>query len=154
MATFRSPKLVFLLLSHSIWPEKYRGYISKSNDCHLQGNAWRHGGIQHRPSSSPLAPKDGSFLTSQNNIYQCITTPTINKPPEMCFWSEVGFLGFIVQHRGTEINPAKIRAIVELPPPNNIWELKGLQATLSISKGLCRTCLDNVNPFPSPWERK
>lgn len=36
------------------------------------------------------------------------------------------FLGFIVRNRGIEIDPTKIKAIVEMPPPRNIRELRGL----------------------------
>ncbi|KAI5317664.1 hypothetical protein L3X38_037371 [Prunus dulcis] len=37
------------------------------------------------------------------------------------------FLGFVVRHRGIEIDPSKIKAIREMPPPKNLRELRGLQ---------------------------
>jgi Reverse transcriptase (RNA-dependent DNA polymerase) len=36
------------------------------------------------------------------------------------------FLGFIVRHRGIEIDPSKIKAILELPPPKNLKGLRSL----------------------------
>jgi hypothetical protein len=36
------------------------------------------------------------------------------------------FLGFIVYHRGIEIEPMKIKAIFKMPPPQNVSELKSL----------------------------
>ena len=35
-------------------------------------------------------------------------------------------LGFIVSKRGIEIDPNKVKAIAEMPPPKNIKELRGL----------------------------
>ncbi|KAL0455745.1 UNVERIFIED_CONTAM: hypothetical protein Slati_0913700 [Sesamum latifolium] len=41
------------------------------------------------------------------------------------------FLGFIVCHRGIEIEQAKIDAILKMPEPQNIHELKSLQGKLA-----------------------
>jgi Reverse transcriptase (RNA-dependent DNA polymerase) len=37
------------------------------------------------------------------------------------------FLGFVVRHRGIEIDPRKIKAITELSPPKNLKQLRSLQ---------------------------
>jgi hypothetical protein len=37
------------------------------------------------------------------------------------------FLGFIVTKRGIEIDPSKIKAIINMPQPRNLHELKSLQ---------------------------
>jgi Reverse transcriptase (RNA-dependent DNA polymerase) len=37
------------------------------------------------------------------------------------------FLGFVVRHRGIKIDPSKIKAITELPPPKNLKQLRSLQ---------------------------
>jgi len=41
------------------------------------------------------------------------------------------FLGFIVRHRGIEIEPKKITAILEMPPPQKLKELRTLQGHLA-----------------------
>ena len=41
------------------------------------------------------------------------------------------FLGFIVRHRGIEIDRSKIDAIQKMPKPRNIHELKSLQGKLA-----------------------
>ncbi|PKU60958.1 putative mitochondrial protein [Dendrobium catenatum] len=41
------------------------------------------------------------------------------------------FLGFIVRHRGIEIDPDKIQAIVEMPPPKTLRQLRSLQGRLA-----------------------
>ena len=40
------------------------------------------------------------------------------------------FLGFIVHHRGIEIDQSKIGAIQDMPEPKNLKELRGLQGCL------------------------
>jgi len=41
------------------------------------------------------------------------------------------FLRFIVRHQGIEINQSKIEAILKMPEPRNIHELKSLQGKLA-----------------------
>jgi hypothetical protein len=41
------------------------------------------------------------------------------------------FLGFIVRHRGIEIDRSKIELILKMPEPRNIHELKSLQGKLA-----------------------
>ena len=41
------------------------------------------------------------------------------------------FLGFIVRHRGIEINQSKIEAIQKMLEPKNLRKLRGLQGKLA-----------------------
>lgn len=41
------------------------------------------------------------------------------------------FLGFVVRHQGIEIDPCKIKAILNKPPPTITKELKSLQGRLA-----------------------
>ena len=41
------------------------------------------------------------------------------------------FLGFIMRHRGIEIDQSKIDAIMKMPEPYNLHELKSLQGRLA-----------------------
>lgn len=54
------------------------------------------------------------------------------------------FLGFIVRYRGIEIDPDKIKAIRELPPPRNIRELRSLQGKLAYIR---RFIANRCQPF-------
>jgi len=60
------------------------------------------------------------------------------------------FLGFIVRHRGIEIDRSKIELILKMPEPRNIHELKSLQGKLAYIRrfisnlvGQCQT----IHPF-------
>lgn len=58
--------------------------------------------------------------------------PTYDKPVEMCFKvTSEKFLGFIVRHRRIKIEPPNVKAIMELPLPKDLRELKGLQGNLA-----------------------
>uniref|UniRef100_A0A8R7PYG6 Reverse transcriptase domain-containing protein n=1 Tax=Triticum urartu TaxID=4572 RepID=A0A8R7PYG6_TRIUA len=50
------------------------------------------------------------------------------KPLKCAFGVQSGlFLGFVVRHRGIEIEPKKIKAIIDMPPPQDLKELRSLQ---------------------------
>lgn len=57
--------------------------------------------------------------------------------------SSAKFLSFVVRHRRNVVNPAKITAITELPPPTNKQELRGFKAIAYICRfisSLSRIC--------------
>ncbi|XP_028548535.1 uncharacterized protein LOC114579037, partial [Dendrobium catenatum] len=57
------------------------------------------------------------------------------------------FLGFVVRHRRIEIDPSKIKAIFDVPPPKSLTQLRSLQvlaATISLKPLILYTAaLDN-----------
>ena len=48
------------------------------------------------------------------------------------------FLGFVVRHRGIEVEPKKIKAILEMPAPRDLKELRTLEGKLEIGRASCR----------------
>ncbi|CAL9017106.1 unnamed protein product [Prunus brigantina] len=57
------------------------------------------------------------------------------------------FLGFVVRHRGIEIDPSKIKAIREMPPPRNLRELRGLQGRLAYIRRFISNLSGRCQPF-------
>ena len=57
------------------------------------------------------------------------------------------FLAFIVRHRGIEIDPAKIKAIFEMPPPRNLRQLRGLQGRLAYIRRFISNLSGRCQPF-------
>ena len=53
--------------------------------------------------------------------------------PLKCFFcvSSGKLLGFIVRKAGIELDPIKVKAILEMPSPRTLRELKGLQGRLA-----------------------
>ncbi|XP_070050133.1 uncharacterized protein [Nicotiana tomentosiformis] len=57
------------------------------------------------------------------------------------------FLGFIVRHRGIEIDQAKVDAILKMPELRNIHELKRLQGKLAYLKRFISNLAGKCQPF-------
>lgn len=57
------------------------------------------------------------------------------------------FLGFVVRYQGLEIDPTKIKAIMEMPPPRNLRELQGLQGRLAYIRRFISNLSRRCQPF-------
>lgn len=59
-------------------------------------------------------------------VFQRLCRYNLKMNPLKCAFgvSSGRFIGFIVRHRRIEIDPKKIIAIIEMPTPRNIFELK------------------------------
>ena len=57
------------------------------------------------------------------------------------------FLGFIVRHRGIEIDQAKVDAISKMPEPRDIHELKSLQGKLAYLRRFISNLAGRCQPF-------
>ena len=57
------------------------------------------------------------------------------------------FLGFVVRYRGIEIDPTKIKAIMEMPHPRNLQELRGLQGRLAYIRRFISNLFGRCQPF-------
>ena len=57
------------------------------------------------------------------------------------------FLGFVVHHRGIEIDQAKIDAILKMPEPRDIHELKSLQGKLAYIRRFISNLAGRCQPF-------
>ncbi|KAL0451211.1 UNVERIFIED_CONTAM: hypothetical protein Slati_1099200 [Sesamum latifolium] len=57
------------------------------------------------------------------------------------------FLGFIIRQRGIEIEQTKIDAILRMPEPRNIHELKNLQGKLAYLRRFISNLAGRCQPF-------
>ncbi|XP_015077301.1 uncharacterized protein LOC107021202 [Solanum pennellii] len=57
------------------------------------------------------------------------------------------FLGFILRHRGIEIDQAKVDAISKMPEPRDIHELKSLQVKLAYLRWFISNLVGRCQPF-------
>ena len=57
------------------------------------------------------------------------------------------FLGFVVRHRGIEVDQTKIKAIQEMPEPRNLKELRGLQGRLAYIRRFISNLAGRCQPF-------
>ena len=57
------------------------------------------------------------------------------------------FLGFMVSHRGIEVNPDKIQAILNMEPPRNIKEVQFLTGQVVAFNKFVSKATDKCLPF-------
>ena len=57
------------------------------------------------------------------------------------------FLGFMVSQRGIEVNPNKIRAIMEMTPPRNVKEVQSLNGKIAALNRFMSRAMDKCLPF-------
>ena len=69
-------------------------------------------------------------------------------PSKCVFGVTVGkFLGFIVSQRGIEVNPEKVRAIMELGPPKTMKEMQSLNGKIAALDRFFSRAMDKCLPF-------
>ena len=57
------------------------------------------------------------------------------------------FLGFIVSQRGIEVNPEKVRAIMELGPPRTVKEMQSLNGKIMALNRFVSKATEKCLPF-------
>ena len=57
------------------------------------------------------------------------------------------FLGFMVSQRGIEVNPEKVRAIMELEPPRTVKEVQSLNGKIAALNRFVSRATDRCLPF-------
>ncbi|KAL0453380.1 UNVERIFIED_CONTAM: Transposon Tf2-12 polyprotein [Sesamum latifolium] len=77
--------------------------------------------------------KREDHLYDLRKVFECLRRYQLKMNPSKCAFRVTSrkFLGFIVRQRGIEIEQAKIDAILKMPEPRNIHELKSLQGKLA-----------------------
>ena len=69
-------------------------------------------------------------------------------PAKCAFGVSVGkFLGFIVNNRGIEANPEKIKAVLEMPSPSGIKEVQRLTGRIAALSRFVTRASDKCKPF-------
>ena len=69
-------------------------------------------------------------------------------PSKCAFGVTAGkFLGFMVSQRGIEVNPNKIRAIMEMAPPRNKKEVQNLNSKVAALNRFVSKAIDKCLPF-------
>ena len=69
--------------------------------------------------------------------------------PKKCVFgvSSGKLLGFMVSNRGIEVDPSKVKAILEMPPPKNLKELRGLIGRLQFIRRFISQHSQRSEPF-------
>ena len=69
-------------------------------------------------------------------------------PAKCAFGVSAGkFLGFIVNNRGIEANPDKIKVVLNMPPPSNVKEVQRLTGRIAALSRFVSKASDKCQPF-------
>ena len=69
-------------------------------------------------------------------------------PSKCAFGVTAGkFMGFMVSHRGIEVNPKKVRAIMELSPSKTVKEVQSLNGKIAALNRFVSRATDKCLPF-------
>ena len=93
--------------------------------------------------------KREDHLTDLRQVFERLRRYQLKMNPLKCAFgvSSGKFLGFIVRHRGIEIDQSKIDAIMKMPEPRNLHELKSLQGRLAYIRRFISNLAGRCQPF-------
>ena len=84
-----------------------------------------------------------------SEAFQILRDNNMKLNPSKCaFEVSVGkFLGFIVNHRGIEANPYKIKVVLDIPSPSGIKEVQRLTGRIAALSRFVSRASDKCQPF-------
>ena len=88
-------------------------------------------------------------ITHLSEAFQILRNYNMKLNPAKCaFWVSAGkLLGFIVNHRGIEANPDKIKAVLDMPSPSGIKEVQRLTGKIAALSRFVSRASDKCHPF-------
>ena len=88
-------------------------------------------------------------ITHLSEAFQILREYNMKLNPAKCAFgvSAEKFLGFIVNNRGIEANPEKIKAVLDMPPPTNIKEVQRLTRRIAALSRFMSKASDKCQPF-------
>ena len=91
----------------------------------------------------------GLHITHLSEAFQILRNYNMKLNPAKCaFGVSAGkFLGFIVNHRGIEANPGKIKVVLDMPSPSGIKEVQRLTGRIAALSQFVSRASDKCQPF-------
>ena len=88
-------------------------------------------------------------IAHMSEAFQILKAYNMKLNPAKCaFGVSAGkFLGFIVNYRGIEANPDKIKVVLDMPPPSNIKEVQRLTGRIVALSQFVSKASDKCHPF-------
>ena len=93
--------------------------------------------------------KSDLHIAHVSEAFQILRNYNMKLNPAKCAFdvSTGKFLGFIVNHRGIEANPDKIRAVLDMPSPSGIKEVHRLTGRIAALSRFVSRAIDKCQPF-------
>ena len=93
--------------------------------------------------------KSDLYIAHLSEAFQILRNYNMKLNPTKCaFGVSAGkFMGFIVNHRGIEANPDKIKALLDMPSPSGIKEVQRLTGRIAALSRFVSRASDKCQPF-------
>ena len=84
-----------------------------------------------------------------SEAFQILRNYNMKRNPAKCAFGVLAekFMGFIVNHRGIEENPDKIKAVLDMPSPSRIKEVQRLTGRIAALSRFLSKASDKCQPF-------
>ena len=92
---------------------------------------------------------ENDHLDDLRETFNTLRSYNMKLNPNKCAFGVIAgkFLGFMVSQRGIEVNPKKIRAIMELEPPKMVKEVQSLNGKIAALNRFVLKATDKCLPF-------
>ena len=93
--------------------------------------------------------RENDHLDDLQETFDTLRSYNMKLNPSKCvFWVTTGkFLCFMVSQRGIEVNPEKVRAIMELEPPRTVKEVQSLNGKMVALNRFVSRATNKCLPF-------
>ena len=93
--------------------------------------------------------RENDHLDDLRETFNTLLSYNMKLNPNKCAFGVIAgkFLGFMVSQRGIEVNPKKIRAIMELEPPKMVKEVQSLNGKIAALNRFVLKATDKCLPF-------
>ena len=93
--------------------------------------------------------KRSNHLKDLRMVFDKLRHYNLKMNPLKCAFGIISakFLGFVVKHRGIEVDQLKIKAIQSMPKPRNLHKLKSLQGWLAFIRRFISNLVGRYQPF-------
>ena len=93
--------------------------------------------------------RENDHLSDLQETFDTLRSNNIKLNPSKCVFGVTAgkFLGFMVSQRGIEVNPEKVRAIMELEPPKTVKTVQSLNGKVAALNKFVSKATDKCLPF-------
>ena len=93
--------------------------------------------------------RENDHLSDLQETFDTLRSYNMKLNPSKCVFGVTAgkFLGFIVSQRGIEVNPEKVRAMMELEPPKTVKAIQSLNRKVAALNRFVSKATDKCLPF-------
>ena len=93
--------------------------------------------------------RENDHLSDLQETFNTLRSYNMKLNPSKCVFRMTAgkFLGFMVSQRGIEVNPEKVRAIIELEPPKTVKAVQSLNGKVAALNRFVSKATDKCLPF-------